>query len=122
MAARLRALPTHGSGRGPVTGRPSRAWLAYEVVDVFTGTPFAGNPLAVVLDADGLSTTGMQALAAEFHLSETAFPVRAAPGADYGLRIFTPATELPFAGHPSIGAACVLRRLGRIPAGRVVQS
>jgi trans-2,3-dihydro-3-hydroxyanthranilate isomerase len=97
--------------------------LAYEVVDVFTGTAFAGNPLAVVLDADGLTTAQLQALAREFNLSETWFPMAAdAQGADYRLRIFTPETELPFAGHPSIGAAEVLRRLGRIGDGRVVQS
>jgi trans-2,3-dihydro-3-hydroxyanthranilate isomerase len=96
--------------------------LAYEVVDVFTDRAYAGNPLAVVLDADELSTAQLQALAQEFALSETAFPVRADDGADYRLRIFTPAIELPFAGHPSVGAADVLRRLGRIGTGRVVQS
>ena len=99
------------------------ASLAYEVVDVFTGTAFEGNPLAVVLDADDLSTGQLQALAREFHLSETSFPMAAdVDGADYRLRIFTPETELPFAGHPSVGAAEVLRRLGRIGDGRVVQS
>jgi trans-2,3-dihydro-3-hydroxyanthranilate isomerase len=97
--------------------------LHYEVVDVFTGTAFEGNPLAVVLDADELSTAQLQALAREFHLSETSFPMAAdAEGADYRLRIFTPETELPFAGHPSVGAAEVLRRRGRIADGRVVQS
>jgi trans-2,3-dihydro-3-hydroxyanthranilate isomerase len=96
--------------------------LAYEVVDVFTGTPFAGNPLAVVLDADGLTIAQLQALAREFNLSETAFPLRPPAGATYGLRIFTPATELPFAGHPSVGSAAVLHRLGRIDAGENVQA
>jgi len=96
--------------------------LSYEVVDVFTETPFAGNPLAVVLDGDDLSTEQMQALAKEFNLSETAFPLRAPDGATYGLRIFTPATELPFAGHPSVGSALVLRRLGRIEDGDNVQA
>jgi trans-2,3-dihydro-3-hydroxyanthranilate isomerase len=96
--------------------------LAYEVVDVFTDTPFAGNPLAVVLDADGLETEQLQAIAREFNLSETAFPMPAPDGASYGLRIFTPATELPFAGHPSVGSASVLHRLGRIPAGPNVQA
>jgi trans-2,3-dihydro-3-hydroxyanthranilate isomerase len=96
--------------------------LSYEVVDVFTDRAFAGNPLAVVLDADALSTAQLQALAREFNLSETAFPMRADDGADYRLRIFTPATELPFAGHPSVGAADVLARLGRVARGRVVQS
>ncbi len=96
--------------------------LQYEVVDVFTDRPFAGNPLAVVLDADDLSTAQLQALAREFNLSETAFPLRAPEGATYGLRIFTPSTELPFAGHPSVGAASVLHRLGRIVAGPNVQA
>jgi trans-2,3-dihydro-3-hydroxyanthranilate isomerase len=97
--------------------------LSYEVVDVFTDRAFAGNPLAVVLDADALSTAQLQSIAREFNLSETSFPM--APdkdGADYRLRIFTPAIELPFAGHPSIGAADVMLRLGRVSAGRVVQS
>lgn len=102
--------------------RPSAASLAYEVVDVFTDRAFAGNPLAVVLDADDLSAAAMQALAAEFNLAETAFPLLARDGADYRLRIFTTHTELPFAGHPSVGAAWVLHRLGRLPLGDVVQS
>lgn len=96
--------------------------LAYEVVDVFTSTAFAGNPLAVVLDADDLTTGQLQQLAREFNLSETAFPLKAPAGASYSLRIFTPQTELPFAGHPSVGSASVLHRLGRIPAGDNVQS
>lgn len=97
--------------------------LSYEVVDVFTDRAFAGNPLAVVLDADDLPAPGMQALAREFHLSETAFPLQPdVAGADYRLRIFTPETELPFAGHPSIGTAWVLARLGRVGAGAVRQS
>ena len=96
--------------------------LAYEVVDVFTDRAFAGNPLAVVLDADDLSTSQMQQLAREFNLSETAFPTRPPEGATYGLRIFTPAAELPFAGHPSVGAAWLLHRLGRIDAGPNVQA
>lgn len=94
--------------------------LAYQVVDVFTETPYAGNPLAVVLDADDLTTAQLQAIAKEFNLSETAFPMTSTH-CDYRLRIFTPEVELPFAGHPSVGAAWVLRRLGRIPTGRVVQ-
>jgi len=96
--------------------------LAYEVVDVFTDTPYAGNPLAVVLDAEDLSTQQMQQIAREFNLSETAFPLPPTDGATYGLRIFTPATELPFAGHPSVGAAWLLHQLGRIDAGSNVQA
>ncbi len=94
--------------------------LHYEIVDVFTDVAFTGNPLAVVLDADDLSTEQMQALAREFNLSETAFPLPSTV-ADYRLRIFTPQAELPFAGHPSIGAAHTLARLGRLTAGPVVQ-
>ena len=96
--------------------------LEYWVVDVFTDRAFAGNPLAVVLDADALTTEQMQAIAREFNLSETTFPVATtAPGADYRLRIFTPTSELPFAGHPSVGTAWLLQSLGRITPGRVVQ-
>jgi trans-2,3-dihydro-3-hydroxyanthranilate isomerase len=96
--------------------------LEYEVVDVFAPRAFAGNPLAVVFDTDGLTTEQCQALANEFHLSETSFlsaPTEA--GADYRVRIFTPSAELPFAGHPSVGAAHTLVRTGRLPGGRVRQ-
>lgn len=96
--------------------------LHYDVVDVFTDRPYAGNPLAVVHGATELDTGQMQAIAAEFGLSETAFPLPPTqPGADYRLRIFTPSRELPFAGHPSVGAAWVLARAGLIRAGDVVQ-
>ena len=95
--------------------------LRYEIVDVFTDRPFGGNPLAVVLDADGLTGGQMQSLAREFNLSETTFVLPPSPGADYRVRIFTPETELPFAGHPSVGTAHTLARLGRIGRGRVVQ-
>jgi trans-2,3-dihydro-3-hydroxyanthranilate isomerase len=101
---------------------PAAAQVAYEVVDVFAPRAFAGNPLAVVLDADELTTEQCQALAFEFHLSETSFlcaPTE--PGADYRVRIFTPFAELPFAGHPSVGAAHTLVRLGRLPAGTLRQ-
>lgn len=86
--------------------------LKYHVLDVFTDTPFAGNPLAVVVDADGLSPERMQAVAREFNLSETVFlleprnPVHTARA-----RIFTPTAELPFAGHPTVGAAALICRL-----------
>ncbi|WP_018254353.1 PhzF family phenazine biosynthesis protein [Salinispora mooreana] len=96
--------------------------LAYEIVDVFTDRPFAGNPLAVVFGADGLATEQMQALALEFHLSETVFvlpPTRA--DATYRARIFTPVDELPFAGHPSVGAAVTASRRGLFAAGWVRQ-
>lgn len=99
--------------------------LRFEVVDVFADRqrPFTGNPLAVVLDADGLPTESLQAIAREFNLSETAFPFPPdGEDADYRLRIFTPSAELPFAGHPSVGAAWVLARLGRIAARPVRQA
>ena len=94
--------------------------MPYHVVDVFTDRAFAGNPLAVVLSADDLSTPAMQAIAKEFNLSETAFPV-AVSQTEYTLRIFTPQTELPFAGHPSVGSAWLLHSLGVLSAGAVVQ-
>jgi trans-2,3-dihydro-3-hydroxyanthranilate isomerase len=101
---------------------PPGTELAYEVVDVFAPRAFAGNPLAVVFDADGLTTEQCQALANEFHLSETSFLCAPeAEGADYRVRIFTPYAELPFAGHPSVGAAHTLVRAGRLPAGTLRQ-
>ena len=79
---------------------------AYKVVDVFTSIPLKGNPVAVVLDADGLDTQAMQSIARWTNLSETTFllpPTRSE--AHYRLRIFTPQSELPFAGHPTLGSA-----------------
>jgi trans-2,3-dihydro-3-hydroxyanthranilate isomerase len=87
--------------------------LQFQTVDVFTGRQFAGNPLAVVLNAEGLSTGQMQAIAAEFNLAETTFvrpPKDAAHTAE--VRIFTPRSEMPFAGHPNVGTAFVLARAG----------
>ena len=84
----------------------------FHTLDVFTNEPLAGNPLAVVLDAEGLDTARMQAIAREFNLSETVFvfaprdPVNTAH-----VRIFTPGRELPFAGHPTVGAAVLLAEL-----------
>jgi len=73
-------------------------------VDVFTTTPYAGNPVAVVLDASGLSAEEMQRFAHWTNLSETTFVLPpSAPEADYHVRIFTPVGELPFAGHPTLG-------------------
>jgi trans-2,3-dihydro-3-hydroxyanthranilate isomerase len=89
----------------------------YVTVDVFTDRAFGGNPLAVVLDADGLSTEQMQAIATEFNYSETTFvlPPREA-GHDAHVRIFTPTAEIPFAGHPNVGTAFVLAsRAARAP-------
>lgn len=82
-------------------------------VDVFTGTPFLGNPVAVILDGEGLTTEAMQAIANWTNLSETTFVLPAsAGGADYHLRIFTPRAELPFAGHPTIGSAHAILEAG----------
>lgn len=96
----------------------------FKTVDVFTATPFQGNPLAVVFDADDLSTHRMQQIANWTNLSETTFVLRPTqPGADYRVRIFTPRAELPFAGHPTIGTAHALLEAGAIEprAGRLVQ-
>jgi trans-2,3-dihydro-3-hydroxyanthranilate isomerase len=95
--------------------------LAYEIVDVFTDRPFAGNPLAVVLGAEALAGDQMQALAREFNLSETVFVLPATGEATYRARIFTPEAELPFAGHPSVGAAVTAVRRGLAAPGRLVQ-
>src|SRR5689334_19356899 len=96
--------------------------VAYEIVDVFTDRPFVGNPLAVVYGADELAADQMHALAREFNLSETVFVLPPTTGsATYRARIFTPESELPFAGHPSIGAAVTSMRRGIIPPGDVVQ-
>ncbi len=85
--------------------------LSYRLVDVFTDQPFGGNPLAVVLDGRGLSTETMQAIAKEFNLSETTFVLPPQdPAHHFQLRIFTPAVELPLAGHPTVGTAFVLAR------------
>lgn len=82
---------------------------AYALCDVFTDTPYCGNPLAVVTGAAGLDAHAMQRIAAELNLSETAFVF---PGTPPAIRIFTPRAELPFAGHPIIGTAHVLAAHG----------
>lgn len=88
---------------------------AFVTADVFTDRLFGGNPLAVVLDGAGVTTELMQAIAREFNLSETVFVLPPAdPAHTRALRIFTPAHELPFAGHPTIGAAHVLAATGEI--------
>jgi trans-2,3-dihydro-3-hydroxyanthranilate isomerase len=81
----------------------------FVTLDVFTEQRLAGNPLAVVLDADGLDTAAMQAIAREFNLSETVFVLPPAEARHRArLRIFTPGRELPFAGHPTVGTAILL--------------
>ncbi|MBY6093081.1 PhzF family phenazine biosynthesis protein [Maritimibacter alkaliphilus] len=96
----------------------------FKIVDVFTATPFMGNPVAVVMQADGLSDAQMQAIAAWTNLSETTFHLTPeTAGADYRLRIFTPRSELPFAGHPTLGSAHALVEAGLVTPrdGRLVQ-
>src|SRR5262249_25576659 len=89
----------------------------YYTCDVFTDTRFGGNPLAVLPAADGLSDAQMQQIAREFNFSETAFVFPAEAGHTRRVRIFTPAREVPFAGHPNVGTAFVLaatRALGEL--------
>ena len=94
---------------------------AFAQIDVFTATPYLGNPVAVVLDGTGLSTEAMQAFTDWTHLSEATFvlpPTQA--GADYALRIFCPGRELPFAGHPTLGSCHAWLDAGGMPQGAEV--
>jgi PhzF family phenazine biosynthesis protein len=84
--------------------------LAFRIVNVFAESPLAGNPLAVFEDGNGLDDTTMQALALQFNLSETTF-VLPSTAASARVRIFTPTFEMPFAGHPTLGTAHVVRDL-----------
>jgi PhzF family phenazine biosynthesis protein len=96
----------------------------YLQLDVFADRPGAGNPLGVVFDAEGMDTATMQAYAAWANLSETLFFLPpTTPAADYRVRIFTPRSELPFAGHPSVGAAWAVldSGLAQAPDGQLVQ-
>ena len=87
--------------------------LNFVTIDVFTSTQFAGNPLGVVLNAEGLSGGQMQTIAAEFNLSETTFVLPPKdPAHTAEVRIFTPRYEIPFAGHPNVGTAFALARAG----------
>ncbi len=86
--------------------------LNYHILDVFTDQRFSGNPLAVVLDAEGVSASAMQSIAREFNLSETVFvEAPTNPMHSARIRIFTPERELPFAGHPTVGTAVLLADL-----------
>jgi len=96
----------------------------FSQVDVFTTTPYRGNPVAVVLDGTGLSTEEMQRFAHWTNLSETTFVLPPSePGADYHVRIFTPVSELPFAGHPTLGTCHAWLEAGGTPQreGVIVQ-
>jgi PhzF family phenazine biosynthesis protein len=98
--------------------QPAPVSRRFQQVDVFTAVPLRGNPLAVVVDADGLDDDRMAAVARWTQLSETTFllpPTR--PEADYRVRIFTPGGELPFAGHPTLGSAHVWLASGGQPRG-----
>lgn len=90
--------------------------LRFHTLDVFSDQAYGGNPLAVVFGGDALDTRQMQRIAREFNLSETVFVL---PPTDrralHRVRIFTPMVELPFAGHPTIGTACLLAELGLVP-------
>lgn len=94
--------------------------IGYETFDVFTTTRFGGNPLAVVPDARGLDDATMQRIATEFNYSESTFVLPPEDSANTArVRIFTPASEIPFAGHPNVGTAFALARMGRV-FGRAV--
>ena len=100
----------------------------FKQVDVFTATPYYGNPLAVVLDGTGLDTEAMERFAQWTHLSETTFVLppsdaAKAAGADYRVRVFTPGGELPFAGHPTLGTCHAWLQAGGQPqtASRIIQ-
>jgi PhzF family phenazine biosynthesis protein len=95
----------------------------FDQVDVFTSTPYLGNPVAVVLDAEGLSTEEMQRFARWTNLSESTFVLNPGPQSDYRVRIFTPSQELPFAGHPTLGTCHAWLETGGRPAndGPIVQ-
>jgi PhzF family phenazine biosynthesis protein len=89
---------------------------ALKIVDVFATAPYSGNPLAVVLDGEGLTTAQMQHFAHWMNLSETAFLLPASdPAADYRVRIFLPTSELPFAGHPTLGSCHAWLEGGGVP-------
>ncbi|REC95129.1 PhzF family phenazine biosynthesis protein [Kushneria indalinina] len=108
---------------------PREPFLDYLLLDVFTDTPFQGNPLAVFPEAGALGTSAMQRIARELNLSETVFIAATPMPGIFDLRIFTPHQELAFAGHPTIGAAWLLREIGwhddqlplklQVPAGEV---
>ena len=93
---------------------------SFKQVDVFTTRPYYGNPVAVVLDADGISTDDMQRFARWTNLSETTFLLPPTEGGDYRVRIFTPNQELPFAGHPTLGTCHAWLEAGGRPTGEYV--
>lgn len=102
-----------------VAGSSAATRYAFSILDVFSARPFGGNQLAVLPDARGLTTAAMQQIAREFNFPETTFVL---PPADGGhnrrVRIFTPQTEMPFAGHPTVGTACELVRGGHVAGSK----
>jgi PhzF family phenazine biosynthesis protein len=95
--------------------------LMFQQVDVFSSQPFKGNPVAVVIGADALSDRQMADFANWMNLSETTFLLEpTTPEADYRVRIFTPATELPFAGHPTLGTCHAWLAAGGQPRGELI--
>ncbi len=95
--------------------------VSYVIADVFTARAYGGNPLAVVPEAGGLDDAQMQAIAREFNLSETTFVTPGGGAGRFRVRIFTPGSELPFAGHPIVGTAVALRHLGRVATEAVFE-
>lgn len=117
-------MTTDSAASGPAAPAPAApVRRRFAQLDVFATRPLRGNPLAVVLEAEGLSAQEMQRLAAWTNLSETTFLLPpTVPGADYRVRIFTGSQELPFAGHPTLGTAAAWLAAGGVPAGeRIVQ-
>jgi trans-2,3-dihydro-3-hydroxyanthranilate isomerase len=95
------------------------ARYAFSILDVFSARPFGGNQLAVLPDARGLTSASMQRIAREFNFPETTFVLPSANGGhERRVRIFTPRTEMPFAGHPTLGTACELVRGGHVAGAR----
>lgn len=104
--------------RGGCFGRGYSERMRYRFLtcDVFTDQRFGGNPLAVLPDAEGVTDAQMQQITREFNYSETTFVLPSTNGSTRKARIFTPAQEIPFAGHPNVGTAFVLASLGELGA------
>src|SRR6476660_2114610 len=102
---RLSAFEPFAARTGDAVARDGG--LRYLLLDVFTDVPLEGNPLAVFTDGRRLDAATMQRIARELNLSESVFMLPAQDGGDVRVRIFTPTTEMPFAGHPTLGAAIV---------------
>jgi PhzF family phenazine biosynthesis protein len=117
-------MPASAAAPAPAIPHDAPRRRRFMQVDVFSAEPGRGNPVAVVIDAEGLDTAQMQAFADWTNLSETTFVLPPTqPGADYRLRIFSPGRELPFAGHPTLGSCQAWMAAGGKPSveGRIVQ-